>query len=268
MAVLREQAVALRLDGAVGAERLGDHRRDDRKELRVGLVVAVGVEGEVDGERAGRLPLEKDGNADQAPLGRARATLEGAVHHQRFPSGGRDHDRPPALHHLADYTFADLVSGAKPVCGNAHRGLDADLDGRLVEEEDGGADGAAMLLELLEHPLERAAQLGTAGEGLSNLGEDREETDVRACFAGCCHGHGRTVSSTPDVLQLGRRKCLALPMKIRLCRIANPGPTSLGERHAPATAMRLSGVRTKPVAPYRHFCLNLGHFRQNRAPIL
>jgi len=73
MDVLGRQARALGLDGALRAQELGHHRRTHREELGIALVVAVGVEGEVHGDGAGRLAVEQDGNANQARLGAARA---------------------------------------------------------------------------------------------------------------------------------------------------------------------------------------------------
>src|SRR6202011_547734 len=72
LAVLVEQAAALLLDHPVHLERLRDHRGHHPEKAGGPLEIAVLVEGEVDRQRARRLAVERDGDADERELRASR----------------------------------------------------------------------------------------------------------------------------------------------------------------------------------------------------
>ena len=72
--VLVDQPLVLRGDEPLHLERLPDHRGDDAVERLRALVVPVGLELQVDAERADDAPVEADRDADEARLPRPAAS--------------------------------------------------------------------------------------------------------------------------------------------------------------------------------------------------
>src|SRR4029077_11378755 len=68
MGVLVDQLALVLLDQALDLDRLADHRGDDAEELRAALEVALGLEPQIDRERADGATIEDDRHADEAQL--------------------------------------------------------------------------------------------------------------------------------------------------------------------------------------------------------
>ena len=167
--VLVDQPLLVFLDQPLDLDRLRDARRDDAEELDVAVVVAIGIEPEIDAERADRAPVEQNRHADEAQLllGQLRA-LRRAVEERRLLADARHDDRPAALDDLADDPLADAVAHRVRRRVEAVGGLDVQL-AVVVQQRDQAAHGAVMLGQDLEHAVQRRSKIQRARERLADL---------------------------------------------------------------------------------------------------
>ena len=108
--VLVEQPLPLFLDDTAGLERLRDHARDDGEEAHRLVVVAAGVELEIDGERAQRRTIQRNRHADVAELLLvALGPPRRAVEHRRLAADARDDDRLAGFDDAAGDALAHAV---------------------------------------------------------------------------------------------------------------------------------------------------------------
>ena len=143
--VLVDQPLLVFLDQPLDLDRLRDARRDDAEKLDVAVVVAIGIELEVDADRADRAAVEQDRHADEAELFlRQLRPLGGAVQERRLLADARDDDRPAAFDDLADDPFAEPVADRMRRRIEAVGGLDVQF-AVVVQQRDEAADGAVML---------------------------------------------------------------------------------------------------------------------------
>src|SRR5262249_59618433 len=75
-----------------------------------------------------------------------------------------------------------------------------------VQHQDRAAHRLVVALELLQHPLERLAHLGGAGENLADLLERAEPAQLRPRLADALR-HGGRVGGAPLPAQVRRRIC-------------------------------------------------------------
>ena len=186
MRVLVEQLLALVVDEALHLDGLRDHRCDDAEEFLRAVVVAIGLELEVDAQRADRLAVEHDRHADEAELLlRQLGPLRRAVQEHRLAADLRHDDRLAALDDASGDAFAELVADAIAGAVEPVGGLDLELAGVFVEHDDGAADGAVMAAEDFEDAMEPGLEIDRAGQRLARIEQGGQAPD----FAG--GGFGR-----------------------------------------------------------------------------
>ena len=181
MRVLVEQLLALVVDQALHLDGLRDHRRDDAEKLLRAVVVAIGLELEVDAERADRLAVQHDRHADEAELLlRQLRALRRAVQEHRLAADLRHDDRLAAFDDAAGDAFAELIADAIAGAVEAVGGLHLQLAGVFVEHDDGAAHGAVMAAEDFEDAMEAGLEIDGAGQGLARVEQGGEAPDF-AC---------------------------------------------------------------------------------------
>ena len=182
--VLLDQPLTLRVDEPRRLDRVGDHRRDDAEECQRAIVVAAGVERQVDAERADRPAIDDERDADEAELlARELGTLVRAAQEHRLAADLRHDDRPAALHDPAGDAFAQPVAGPPARRAQPDRGLDGELGGVRLEDRHGAANGVVMALEDLQHGMEAGLEIERPGQGLADLDERGELADLGAVIA-------------------------------------------------------------------------------------
>ena len=154
MRVLGQQPPALVLDRALHLQRLRDHRGDDAHELHAAVEVALGLEPQIDAERADRLAVDQDRHADEAELlARQLGSSRRAVQKVRLAADPRHDDRLAALDHAAGDAFADAVADALRRLVEAVGRFDVEI-ALLGQQGDDAAQRAVPLAENLEHAVE------------------------------------------------------------------------------------------------------------------
>ena len=174
--VLLGQLVPVGLDHAADLDRLRDHRRHDTVELERTLVVAVGLEGEHDFDRAGRAAPEDDGHGDERQL-----TLVAArPFRRRWRQVGllADARHDDCLGRVQD-AFGDAaafaaVASALPRQLDAARRLDMDVLAVALDEHHRAARHLVAPFEDVEHRVERRLEVQHAGERLADLEQRRQ----------------------------------------------------------------------------------------------
>jgi hypothetical protein len=176
--VFVEQLPALVVDEALHLDGLRDHRRDDPEKLLRAVVVAVGLELQVDAEGADGLAIQHDGHADEAQLLlRQLAALGCAVQEHRLPADLRNDDGLAALDDSPGDALAELVADAVAGAIEAVGGLDLELARVVVEHDDGAADRPVMSAEYFENPVQPGFQVERAGERLAGLEQGGQAPD-------------------------------------------------------------------------------------------
>ena len=90
MRVLGQQPPALVLDRALHLQRLRDHRGDDTHELHAAVEVTLGLEPQIDAERADRLAVDQIGTHTKLSSSRDSSDRrEGAVQKIRLAADPR-----------------------------------------------------------------------------------------------------------------------------------------------------------------------------------
>ncbi len=172
--VLVDQLLLVFLDQALDFDRLRDARRHDAVELHAAVVVAIGIELQVDGQRADRAPVEQDRHADEAQLlFRQLTALRRAVEEGRLLAHPRHDDRLAALDDLADDPFADAVADGVRRGVETVRRLDVQL-AVVPQQGHHAAHGPVVLREDLEHAMQRRSQVQRAGERLADFEQRRQ----------------------------------------------------------------------------------------------
>ena len=172
--VLVDQALLVFFDQPLNLDRLADARSHDAEELHVSLVVAIGIELEVDSERADRLPVEQDRHAHEAQLlFRQLGALRRAIEERRLLADARHDDRLAAFDHAADNAFAHAVPHGVRRRIEPVRGFHLQLT-VVVQEDDEAAHRPVVLRQDLECPVQCRSEIERAGQRLADL-EQRGE---------------------------------------------------------------------------------------------
>ena len=180
LAVLVEQAGPLFLDHPVHLEALRDHRGHHAEEPGGALEVAALLELEVHRQRAGRLAVEHDGDADERQLGAARGLplRRRAVEEERLAADLRNDDVPAALDHPPGDALAQPVARPLALGGDAERRLDVELVRLRAEQHHRAAHHLVVLLQPLEDPQQPGLEVGRARQGLAHLEQGGELADL------------------------------------------------------------------------------------------
>jgi hypothetical protein len=171
--VLLDEPLAVRLEQLLDLDRVRDHRRDDAEELPRTLVIALGLEAQLDAEHARRPPVEEQRHADEAAL-----LAAGPLAQRRLPARARDHDGPTGGEDLARQRPAGDIARPGRVARHPHGGHD--LQRRLLAalEGHGAPQGVVRLLENLEYAMERGLEVGRVGQRLADLEQRRQLPDL------------------------------------------------------------------------------------------
>ena len=98
MGVFLPQPVALIVDDALNANRLGHQRRDDAQKFHAAIEIAIGFEAEIGAEGADCLAVQQNRHADVADfLARQFGTFRRAPQKHRLARDPRHDDRLAAL---------------------------------------------------------------------------------------------------------------------------------------------------------------------------
>jgi hypothetical protein len=190
--VLVEQPAPLRLGEPVGLHRLRGHRRDDLEEAHELLVIAVGLEHELDAQRADGGAAIHDRHAGEAechPL--QAATARGAVQEQWLTAHVGHDDRLRALYHAAHDPLAELVARVHAVGGDADPRLDHQLVSVGVTKHERRLHHVVVALEHLEHAEQGASQLVGGGERLRDVDQGLGAPELRDAIAPQQNARGR-----------------------------------------------------------------------------
>ena len=184
--VLVEQLLALVVDQPLHLDGLRDHRGDDPEKFLRAVVVAIGLELEVDAECADRLAVQHDGHADEAELLlRQLGAFRRAVQEHRLAADLRHDDRLAAFDDPSGDAFAELIADAIAGTIEAVGGLHLQLAGVFVEHDDGAADGAMMPAQNLQDAMQPGFQIDGARQRLARVEQSGETTDLaRGSFSG------------------------------------------------------------------------------------
>ena len=169
MRILVDQPFLVFLDEALNLDRLRDARRGDAEKFDVAVVIAVGVEPQIDAEGAHRPAIDQDRHADEAELLFGQlGTLRGAIEKCRFLADARHDDRPAALDDLADDAFAQTVANGVGGRLETIRGFDVQLP-VVAKQGDEASDGAVVLGQHFEHTMETRAEIQSTRERLADF---------------------------------------------------------------------------------------------------
>jgi hypothetical protein len=202
--VLVEQLLALVVDQPLHLHGLRDHRGDDPEKFLRAVVVAIGLELEVDAQGADRFPVQHDRHADEAQLLlRQLRPLRRAVQKHRLAADLGHDDGFAAFHHPARDAFAKLVADPITRAVEPIGRFDLELAGIFVEYDHGAANGAVMPAEDLENAVEARLEIDRAGKRLARIEERGQAADF-ACRGfggfgrfgrGASGGHGKSNSN-------------------------------------------------------------------------
>ena len=173
---------------------------DDAEELDAAVVVALRLEPEIDGERADRLPVQRDRHADEAQLllrvlGPARREIE----ERRLAAHARHDDRLAALDDLAGDALAELdADGARAIL-EALDGFDVQL--AVAQQRDHAAHDAVMTEQRAQHALQRGLEIERARERLADLEQRRQPARVARGGGGVGSGFGGRHIRSPTYLR-------------------------------------------------------------------
>src|SRR3990172_1752986 len=114
MSVFVEQPLLLGLDEVLDLEGLSNNRSPDAQKFGGAIVVTPFFVYQLSTEHAERLPIDHDGNTDEAQFTAAGALLFAAesVQKQRLPAGLWHHNWLAAFNHAADDTLTNTIGDA------------------------------------------------------------------------------------------------------------------------------------------------------------
>ena len=175
MGVLVDEALVLRRHQPLDLEGLADHRGDQAVERLGPFVVAVGLEPQVDAERADDAAVDANRDADEAELLPGRVAPSGAAQHQGgLPADPRHDHRLAGFDDRANDPFAERVMNVMGGTVQAVGGIDMQLAAVVVEADDQAVGDRMAPRQGLEHHLQGAARIERARQRVGNLQQRRE----------------------------------------------------------------------------------------------
>ena len=171
--VLVDEPLPLRFHQALQPDRLADHRGDDAEELGRADVEAIGLERQLDEERADRPAGDRDRHADDAQL-LGLAALGGTHGQRRLLAHLRDDHAAPRI----EDPLAQLLEGADAALGAAGDALGPRLLALAARQQHQAEHHRVVPLEDLERPVQARPQVQRARQRLADVDERRQFADL------------------------------------------------------------------------------------------